>query len=89
MTISPSQPASSVSDRASSPKSEAAIGDVADFRKAILTMPRWLSVMATLSTAAIVLTLVCLQMGTQYVSLAEVGRIIGRAFGVGETGANG
>lgn len=52
-------------------------------------MPRWLSVMATLSTAAIVLTLVCLQMGTQYVSLAEVGRIIGRAFGVGETGANG
>ena len=89
MTISPSQPASSVSDRASSPKSEAAIGDVADFRKAILTIPRWLSVMATLSTAAIVLTLVCLQMGTQYVSLAEVGRIIGRAFGVGETGANG
>ena len=89
MTISPSQPASSVSDRASSPKSEAAIGDVADFRKAILTMPRWLSVMATLSTAAIVLTLVCLQMGTQYVSLAEVGRIIGRAFGVGETGADG
>lgn len=91
MTISPSQPASSVSDRASSPKSgpAAAIGDAADFRKAILTMPRWLSVMATLSTAAIVLTLVCLQMGTQYVSLAEVGRIIGRAFGVGETGANG
>lgn len=89
MTISPSQPASSVSDRASSPKSAAAIGDVADFHKAILTMPRWLSVMATLSTAAIVLTLVCLQMGTQYVSLAEVGRIIGRAFGVGETGANG
>lgn len=89
MTISPSQPASSVSDRASSPKSAAAIADVADFRKAILTMPRWLSVMATLSTAAIVLTLVCLQMGTQYVSLAEVGRIIGRAFGVGETGANG
>ena len=89
MTISPSQPASSVSDRASSPKSEAAIGDVADFRKAILTMPRWLSVMATLSTAAIVLTLVCLQMGTQYVSLAEVGRIIGRAFGAGETGADG
>jgi len=89
MTISPSQPASSMSDRASSPKSAAAIADVADFRKAILTMPRWLSVMATLSTAAIVLTLVCLQMGTQYVSLAEVGRIIGRAFGVGETGANG
>jgi iron complex transport system permease protein len=89
MTISPSQPASSVSDRASPPKSAAAIGDAADFRKAILTMPRWLSVMATLSTAAIVLTLVCLQMGTQYVSLAEVGRIIGRAFGVGETGANG
>ena len=89
MTISPSQPASSVSDRASLPKSAAAIGDAADFRKAILTMPRWLSVMATLSTAAIVLTLVCLQMGTQYVSLAEVGRIIGRAFGVGETGANG
>lgn len=89
MTISPSQPASSVSDRASSPKSAAAIGDAVDFRKAILTMPRWLSVMATLSTAAIVLTLVCLQMGTQYVSLAEVGRIIGRAFGVGETGANG
>ena len=89
MTISPSQPASSVSDRASSPKSAATIGDAADFRKAILTMPRWLSVMATLSTAAIVLTLLCLQMGTQYVSLAEVGRIIGRAFGVGETGANG
>ena len=89
MTISPSQPASSVSDRASSPKSPATIGDAADFRKAILTMPRWLSVMATLSTAAIVLTLLCLQMGTQYVSLAEVGRIIGRAFGVGETGANG
>ena len=89
MTISPSQPVSSVSDRASSPKSAAAIADAADFRKAILTMPRWLSVMATLSTAAIVLTLVCLQMGTQYVSLAEVGRIIGRAFGVGETGANG
>lgn len=91
MTISPSQPASSMSDRASSPKSgpAATIGDAADFRKAILTMPRWLIVMATLSTAAIVLTLVCLQMGTQYVSLAEVGRIIGRAFGVGETGANG
>ena len=91
MTISPSQPASSMSDRASSPKSGPAstIGDDADFRKAILTMPRWLGVMATLSTAAIVLTLVCLQMGTQYVSLAEVGRIIGRAFGVGETGANG
>ena len=89
MTISPSQPASSVSNRASLPKSAAAIGDAADFRKAILTMPRWLSVMATLSTAAIVLTLVCLQMGTQYVSLAEVGRVIGRAFGVGETGANG
>ena len=89
MTISPSQPASSVSDRASLPKSAAAIGDAADFRKAILTMPRWLRVMATLSTAAIVLTLVCLQMGTQYVSLAEVGRVIGRAFGVGETGANG
>ena len=79
-----------MSDRASSPKSgSAAIGDAADFRKAILTMPRWLSVMATLSTAAIVLTLVCLQMGTQYVSLAEVGRIIGRAFGVSETVANG
>jgi iron complex transport system permease protein len=89
MTISPTQPASSLSDRASSPKSAAAIGDAADFRKAILTMPRWLSVMATLSTAAIVLTLVCLQMGTQYVSLAEVGRIIGRAFRVAETGANG
>jgi iron complex transport system permease protein len=91
MTISPTQPASSVSDRASSPESgpAAAIGDAADFRKAILTMPRWLSVMATLSTAAIVLTLVCLQMGTQYVSLAEVGRIIGRAFRVAETGANG
>ena len=91
MTISPSQPASSMSGRASPPKSgpAAAIGDAADFRKAILTMPRWLIVMATLSTAAIVLTLVCLQMGTQYVSLAEVGRIIGRAFGVGETGAHG
>ena len=91
MTISPSQPASSMSDRPSSPKSlpAAAVCDAVTFRRAILTLPRWLSVMAILSTAAIVLTLVCLQMGTQYVSLAEVGRIIGRAFGVGETGANG
>ena len=91
MTISPSQPASSLSDRASSPKPApaAAVYDAAPFRKAILTMPRWLSVMAILSTAAVALTLLCLQMGTRYVSIAEVGRIIGRAFGVGETEANG
>ena len=91
MTISPSQPASSMSDRASSPKPvpAAAACDAATFRKAILTMPRWLSVMAILSTVAIALTLLCLQMGTQYVSIAEVGRIIGRAIGGGETEANG
>jgi iron complex transport system permease protein len=45
--------------------------------------------MAILSTAAITLALLCLQIGTQYVSIVEVGRIIGRAFGVSETVANG
>jgi cobalamin transport system permease protein len=91
MTISPSQPASSMSDRPSSPKSlpAAAVCDAVTFRRAILTLPRWLSVMAILSTAAITLALLCLQIGTQYVSIVEVGRIIGRAFGVSETVANG
>ncbi|MDF2460175.1 MAG: btuC [Nitrospira sp.] len=90
MTISPSQPAS-MSDRSSSPKSipAASVCDAVTFRKAILTLSRWLSVMALLSTAAIALTLLCLQIGTQYVSIAEVGRIIGRAVGVGETGFSG
>jgi iron complex transport system permease protein len=91
MTISPSHPASSMPDRASSPKSvaAAAVCDAATLRKAILTIPRWLSVMAILSTAAIALTLLCLQMGTQYVSMGEIVRIIGRAIGVLENDADG
>ncbi len=91
MTISPSQSASSMPDRTSSPKSVpvAAVCDAATLRKAILTMPRWLSVMAILSTAAIALTLLCLQMGTHYVSMGEIVRIIGRAMGVLENGADG
>jgi iron complex transport system permease protein len=89
MTISQSQPASSMSDRASSKSVyAAAVDDAAAFRKGILTMRRWLSVVAILSTVAIALILLCLQIGTQYVSFGEILRIMGRAIGILDHRAN-
>src|SRR5215831_767767 len=87
MTVSPTPRASSFSSRAHDSSSsmtlpEAGAAGDPPFRKAILTAPRWLSVMAILSTAAILLTIMCLQVGALYVSIGEILRVIGRAVGI-------
>jgi iron complex transport system permease protein len=86
MTLSP-PPASSLSGRASDASSSTPMpvaGTAGDptFGTAVLTPSRWLRVMAILLTASIALALVCLQVGTRYVSVGEILRTLGRAAGV-------
>lgn len=93
MTRTPSPPAPSFSGQArdDSPPLSLTEADAASgptFPKAILTAPRWFRVMAILSTVAVILGILCLQVGTQYVSIGEIMRIIGRAVGVLDTGGN-
>ena len=93
MTVSPTPRASSFSGRARDASSSMTLpqaGAAGDppFRKAILTAPRWLRVMAILSTAAIGLAILCLQAGTLYVSIGEILRVIGRAVGVLSVSSN-
>ena len=48
-------------------------------RGAVLTSSRWLATVGALSLTAILLGLVCLQFGAQYIGLGEVVRIVARA----------
>ncbi len=45
------------------------------FQGAILTASRWWVIMGALSTVALLLALVCLQLGTQYVGLGQMARV--------------
>lgn len=86
MTFSP-PPASSFSDRASNASSHKSVplenvADVLTVGTAVLTRSRWFRVMAILLTAAFVLTILCLQVGTRYVSMGEIMRTLGRAVGL-------
>jgi cobalamin transport system permease protein len=79
-------PASSVSGRPSSTSAPSSVpqGVPYDFmfQSAVLTPSRWLRVMGILLTLTLALTLVCLQLGTRYVSVGEIGRTFGRVIGV-------
>ena len=46
------------------------------FPAAILTASRWWRIMGGLSIGAIILILVCLQLGTQYIGLGQIGRVL-------------
>lgn len=86
MTLSP-PPASPLSARASDASSSTSMPVVESAGKpslqmAVLTPSRWLRVMAILVAASIALALVCLQVGTRYVSVGEILRTLGRAAGV-------
>ena len=87
MTFSP-PPASSLS---SSPRSVPADGTLADpiFGTAVLTRSRWLRIMSILFVVAIILTILCLQVGARYVGVGEIVGSFGRAIGVvGSDGAH-
>jgi iron complex transport system permease protein len=77
-------PASSVSSRPSSgsaPSGQERASLDSMFQSAVLTRSRWLRVMVILLALTIALTLLCLQLGTRYVSAGEMGRTLGRAVG--------
>ncbi len=57
------------------------------FQGAMLTASRWWVIMSGLSLAAFLLVLVCLQLGTQYIGLGEIARVVGFAL-VGPIGGN-
>lgn len=50
------------------------------FQGAILTPSRWCAIMGGLSVAAILLALVCLQLGTQYVGLGHIAQLFASSF---------
>src|SRR5262245_47586421 len=86
MTLSPPR-ASSLSGRGSNASSHVSVplenaADTLTVGTAVLTRSRWLRVMATILTAAFVLTILCLQVGTRYVSIGEIMRTLGRAVGL-------
>ena len=83
MTFSP-PPASSLSGRTSSPQSVPVEGTLADpvLGTAVLTRSRWLRVIFILLIAAIILTILCLQVGARYVSVGEIVGSFGRAIGL-------
>jgi iron complex transport system permease protein len=62
------------------PEAGAASGPA--FQKGILTASRWLTVMGICATATVALGILCLQVGTVYVTPGEILRMIGRAVGV-------
>ena len=80
MTFSP-PPASSLS---SSPRSVPADGTLADpvFGRPYSTRSRWLRIMSILLVVAIILTILCLQVGARYVGVGEIVGSFGRAIGV-------
>ena len=79
-------PASSASSRPSSASAPSSVPEGVPhdfiFQSAVLTPSRWLRVMVILLTLTMALTLVCLQLGTRYVSVGEIGRTFGRVIGV-------
>jgi iron complex transport system permease protein len=50
------------------------------FQGAILTPSRWYAIMGGLSIAALLLALVCLQLGTQYVGLGRIAEVLASTF---------
>ncbi|WHZ21361.1 MAG: Vitamin B12 ABC transporter, permease protein BtuC [Nitrospira sp.] len=50
------------------------------FQGAILTPSRWCAIMGGLSLAAILLALVCLQLGTQYIGLGRIAQLVASSF---------
>ena len=86
MTLSPS-PASSWSGRGPDGSSgkpahvQTAAGDPL-LGTAILTLSRWLRVMAILFVTSIILAFLCLQVGTRYVAVGEIVGSLGRALGL-------
>jgi iron complex transport system permease protein len=67
--------------RASSPPSVPTSGTIGDSAvpTAVLTPRRWLRVMIILLTLSIVVLILCLQVGTRYVSVGEIIKTLGRA----------
>lgn len=63
-----------------SPTSTQTTGLDQPFQGAILTPSRWCAIMGGLSVAAILLALVCLQLGTQYVGLGHIAQLFASSF---------
>jgi len=86
MTVSPST-ASSVTREGSHsplphpPATEGRSGHPV-WEQAILTPSRWLRVMAVLIISSIIVVVLCLQVGTRYVTVGEILKSLGRAFGL-------
>lgn len=54
-------------------------GDARPFQGAILTPARWCVIMGSLSVLALILAVVCLQLGTQYIGLGKLAGVISSA----------
>lgn len=87
MTMSPS-PASSLPGRRShSSLGTTGIGAPAGdsvMQGAILTRSRWLRVISILVVASIIVAVLCLQVGTRYISVGEIVRSVARAIGLSQ-----
>lgn len=63
----------------SAPVPAPATGDSRSFQRAILTPARWCVIMGSLSVLALILAVVCLQLGTQYIGLGKLAGVISSA----------
>jgi len=85
MTVSPFQE-SPLRGRGSAPSGtpapgQGAAGDL-PLEAAILTPSRWYRVMAILLVTSIIFVILCLQVGTHYVTVADIAGTVGRALGL-------
>jgi iron complex transport system permease protein len=92
MTL-PSPPASSFSGRASRTSSPASVppsGTVGhpSFPTGVLTPARWLRVIVILLTLSIVLLIVCLQVGTTYLTVGQIIKTLGHGIGLVPVNSN-